>query len=58
MKRIIQVKGRPQFEIEVSKDDYIYKLSFNEDGDLLKEEAEQAFPADEHEGPSFEDVPD
>jgi hypothetical protein len=58
VKKVIQVKGHPQYEVEVSKDDYIYKLSFNENGDLLKEEAEQAFPPDEHEGPTFEDLPD
>ena len=58
VKTIIQVKGHPQYEIEVSKDDFIHKLSFNENGDLLKEETEQAFPPDEHEGPTFEDLPD
>ena len=58
VKKIIHVKGRPQYEIEVSKDDLIHKLHFNENGDILKEETEQAFPQDEHEGPAFEDVPD
>jgi len=58
VKKIILVKGCPQYEIEVSKDDFIHKLCFDENGDLLKEETEQAFPPDEHEGPAFEDVPD
>ena len=58
VKKILHVKGHPQYEIEVSKDDVIHKLSFNENGDLLKEETEQAFLPDEHEGPAFEDVPD
>lgn len=58
VKKIIQVKGHPQYEIEVSKDDYIHKLIFNENGELLRDETEQAFLPDEHEGPTFEDVPD
>jgi hypothetical protein len=58
LKKVIQVKGHPQYEIEVSKDDYLYKLSFNENGDLLNEEAEPAFSQDEREGPGFGDVRD
>jgi hypothetical protein len=58
VKKVVQVNGHPQYEIEVSKDDYIHRLSFNENGDLIREDAEQAFPADEHEGPNFEEVPD
>ncbi len=58
LKKVIQVKEHPQYEIEVSKDDYLYKLSFNNDGDLVNEEVEPAFSQDEHEGLGFGDVPD
>ena len=46
------------YQVDVSKDNFEYRLLFNEKGDLLKEEAEQAFPPDTHEEPTFEDIPE
>jgi len=46
------------YHIEVSKDNYIYTLQFNESGDLLSEEVSQAFLPDTHDEPGFEEIPD
>lgn len=58
VKEAKQIKGRWQFTVEVSKDDFIHTLQFDERGALIKEEAEPAFPAEAHEGPVPEDVPE
>jgi hypothetical protein len=43
----IQQAGKHKFYIiEVSKDDYIYTLKFNESGTLIDNNAELAFPDD------------
>jgi hypothetical protein len=53
-----EINGHPVYIVEVSKDNYIHTLRFNEDGTLLKEEADQAFPPDIHEEQIFRDVPE
>ena len=56
VKSIKEEKGHTFYTIEVSKDDYIHVLRFNEDGQLLKEETDPAFPLDEEQG--FGEVPE
>ena len=51
-------KGRLCYQVDVSKDNFEYKLLFNERGELLKEETENAFTPDPHEEPSAEDTPE
>jgi hypothetical protein len=46
------------YSIEVSKDNFIHKLRFNQNGSIVSGNSEEAFPADNHEGPSFETIPD
>lgn len=58
VKDVIEVQGHSIYKIEVSKDDYIHKLSFNEAGVLLKEDVQPAFPPDSHEGQSYGEVPE
>jgi len=53
-----QLKGHWYYTIEVTKDNYIHILNFNEHGELIKDEADQAFPPDVHEGSAFEDIPE
>lgn len=45
VKNIIEVDGHKQYEVEVAKDDYIYTLLFDEQGNLLRESAEEAYPS-------------
>jgi hypothetical protein len=49
VKDIREIQGHSIYSVEVSKDDYIHKLKFDEHGTLVKEESEQAFPPDIHE---------
>jgi hypothetical protein len=58
VKDVKNIRGHFIYTIEVSKDDYIHTLKFNEDGSLLKEEAQEAFPPDSHEEPIAGDVPE
>jgi len=58
VKAVKQIGGHVYYMIEVSKDNYVHSLRFNEDGDLVKEEADQAFPQDIHDEQTFEDVPE
>lgn len=53
-----RVRGQWIYLVEVSQDGYIYSLQFDEKGSLLKEETEPAFPADAHDGPIPEEVPE
>jgi hypothetical protein len=55
---IKEVDSRGNYLVEVSKDGFIHTLCFDAKGKLLKEEADPAFPADAHEGPVPEDVPE
>lgn len=43
--------GQLYYIIEVSKDNYITTLKFNEDGDLVQEESTRAFQEDAHDEP-------
>jgi len=58
VKEVKQEKGHLCYTIEVSKDNYIHTLQFNEAGKLLKDDAGEAFPSDEHDAPGFEEVPE
>lgn len=58
LKEVGQIKGQTHYTIEVAKDDYIHTLVFNEDGQLVKEQADEAFPPDTHDEPGFSNVPD
>lgn len=58
VKEARQIKGHWYYTVEVTKDDYIHRLKFNEDGELIKDEADQAFPPDVNEEPTFEDIPE
>jgi hypothetical protein len=53
-----QVKGQWIYVVEVSQDDFIHTLQFDEKGALVREEADPAFPADAHDGPAPEEVPE
>ncbi|MBL7847194.1 MAG: hypothetical protein JNL40_06985 [Cyclobacteriaceae bacterium] len=53
-----QVGDRWHYTIEVSKDDVVYTFEFDDKGSLLKEESEPAFPADAHDGPIPEEIPE
>ena len=43
--------GQLYYIIEVSKDNYITTLKFNQGGDLVQEESAKAFPEDAHDEP-------
>jgi hypothetical protein len=58
VKGVKQIKGHSIYTVEVSKDDYIHTLRFNEDGTLIEEKAEQAFPPDIHEEQTSGDIPE
>ena len=58
VKEVKTKDGASIFHVEVSKDNYIHKLKFNEEGTLLNENAEQAFPPDIHEQRGYEDPPE
>lgn len=58
LKEYKQVKDKWIFVVEVSQDNYIHTLEFDAKGALLSEKADPAFPADAHEGPIPEEVPE
>lgn len=58
VKDVRQRNGHWYYTVEVTKDNYIHTLKFNEDGELMKEEADQAFPPDVHDEPTLEDIPE
>lgn len=41
-----QHKGQRRYLVEVSKDDYIHVMTFDEKGQLVNESAEKAFPSE------------
>lgn len=53
-----RVDGKGVYDVEVSQDGYIHSLRFDEKGGLINEEADPAFPADAHDGPVPEEVPE
>jgi hypothetical protein len=58
VKEVKEVNGHPVYVVEVTKDDYVHTLRFNEEGTLLKEDAEQVFPPDIHEEQTLRDIPE
>lgn len=58
VKEVSQIHGQTYYTIEVAKDDYIHTLVFNEDGQLVKDQADEAFPPDTHDEAGFSNVPD
>jgi hypothetical protein len=58
VKEVKQVKGHLYYTIEISKDNYIYTLHFNETGKLIRDESGAAFETDDHDEPGFEDIPE
>lgn len=57
VKNTKQIDGRRYYTVEVTKDDYIHTLRFDEHGVLVKKEEEEAFPTDMHEARGPEDIP-
>ncbi|MGC1239987.1 MAG: hypothetical protein WA874_00290 [Chryseosolibacter sp.] len=58
VKEIKQLKDHTFYTIEVSKDNYIDTLRFNENGVLVQDESDEAFPAEAHDEAGFGNVPD
>ena len=58
VKEVRKVSGQWYYAVEITKDNYIHTLRFNEKGELVNAEAEQAFPAENREGPAFEEIPE
>jgi hypothetical protein len=58
VKEAREVNGHLQYRVEVTKDDYLHSLKFNEKGALLAEEAVHTFPPDIHDQPAFDDTPE
>jgi hypothetical protein len=54
----VKKNDRMIYFVEVSKDDFIHTLKFNENGALMKEDTDQAFPPDIHEQHVFGEVPE
>lgn len=57
IRHVKEVDGHYQYTVEVTKDDYIHTLVFNEDGTLVKKKEDDAFPADMHEARGIDDLP-
>jgi hypothetical protein len=58
VKDVKKLKGQFHYFVEVTKDDYIHSLQFNEEGKIINEVADEAFPTDIHEEQASGDVPD
>lgn len=58
VKEVKKIKGQFYYFIQVTKDDYIHSLLFNEQGNLVNDVAEEAFPTDIHEEQASGDVPE
>ncbi|MDH4091153.1 MAG: hypothetical protein OEV74_15335 [Cyclobacteriaceae bacterium] len=56
VKQVRPIGGQLMYTVEVSKDGYIYTLNFNVEGDLIAEEAAQAFPPDSHDENTYGDL--
>ena len=48
VKEVKRERDRMYYVIEVSKDNYISTLKFNQDGNLVMEDSRKAFPEDPH----------
>lgn len=49
VKSVVNVDGDTFYNVQVTKDGYIHALRFNANGQLVKEEADFAFPEDVYE---------
>jgi hypothetical protein len=58
VKEVREINGKLHYLIEVAKNNFIHTLLFNEAGELVQEEANQAFPSDRYEAPGSADIPD
>ena len=58
VKGVLKRKRSTYYTVEVTKDNYIHKLLFNEKGTLVADDADEAFPEDTHDAPGFGDVPE
>ncbi|MBL6448748.1 hypothetical protein JMN32_20720 [Fulvivirga sp. 29W222] len=58
VKRIRKGEQGVIYTVEVSKDGYIHELNFNEEGKVLSQDTEQAFPMDDHDGNERGEVPE
>jgi hypothetical protein len=58
VKDVRKIKNDWFYTVEVTKDNYIHTLKFNHNGEIMADEAQQAFPSDIHDELGFEDVPD
>lgn len=58
VKEVKMIKGQLNYFVEVTKDDYIHSLRFNEQGNLVEGKSDEAFPTDIHEQPISGDVPE
>jgi hypothetical protein len=58
VKEVRQIEDQTLYTIEVAKDDYIHTLIFDEDGHLIQDHADEAFPPDTRDEAGFSDVPD
>ena len=57
LKETKQIDGHWFYTVEVTKDDYIHTLRFDDQGALVKKEEDEAFPTDMHEAQGFDDLP-
>jgi len=48
LKGVRKYKGQQYYLVDVSKDDYIHHLRFNQSGHLVEAVADEAFPSDEN----------
>jgi hypothetical protein len=58
VKEVKKIKGQFHYFVEVTKDDYVHSLQFNEQGNLVDDRAEETFPTDIHEEQTSGDVPE
>jgi hypothetical protein len=58
VKDVKQIKGATVYTVEVTKDDYIHTLTFNEAGNLIEESSDKAFPPDIHDEFIGADIPE
>ena len=56
VKEVKKVNGQWYYIVEVTADNYTHLLKFNEAGELIKEQAEQTFPPDDHDEPALENT--
>jgi hypothetical protein len=57
-KTMSKVGNKRCYAIDISKDEHIYHLFFDENGRLVKKLVEESFPADDHIDPRMGDSPE